>query len=268
MTADHETYDELAVGWALHALEPEDEADFAAHLPGCQRCARTVADTAEVMAALAADLPVAEPSADAGRRLRAAVARTEQVSPAAAPVPPVPDDDGAGPASGGPLPPEPAPWRRVVPVALAAAAVALILGLGTWNVVLAQARDRLESTVAEQAAVTEALLRPGRATVAQLQDAGRPVATVVARDAEVQLVTHGLAMNDADATTYVLWGAEGQTMVPIGTFDVVRSHVDVLAVGSGQTGLDAFSGYGISRERGREAPPAPTEIVAIGEVTR
>ena len=27
---DHEAFDELAVGWALHALEPEDEALFAA----------------------------------------------------------------------------------------------------------------------------------------------------------------------------------------------------------------------------------------------
>ena len=38
--ADHEVFDELAVGWALHALEPEDEAVFAQHLPGCERCAR------------------------------------------------------------------------------------------------------------------------------------------------------------------------------------------------------------------------------------
>jgi hypothetical protein len=39
MSADHQRYDELAVGWALHALEPEDEAAFARHLSGCARCA-------------------------------------------------------------------------------------------------------------------------------------------------------------------------------------------------------------------------------------
>ncbi|OMQ15866.1 anti-sigma factor, partial [Modestobacter sp. VKM Ac-2676] len=52
---DHRAWDELAVGWALHALEPEDEDRFAAHLPGCAHCARTVADTQQVMGTLAAD---------------------------------------------------------------------------------------------------------------------------------------------------------------------------------------------------------------------
>ena len=62
---DHEGFDELAVGWALHALEPEDETLFAAHLAGCTRCAQTVAETAAVLAAMADDLPRAEPSATA-----------------------------------------------------------------------------------------------------------------------------------------------------------------------------------------------------------
>ena len=37
---EHRSWDELAVGWALHALEPEDEALFAAHLASCARCGR------------------------------------------------------------------------------------------------------------------------------------------------------------------------------------------------------------------------------------
>src|SRR3954468_21696155 len=82
---DHETWDELAVGWALHALEPEDEAVFARHLPDCTRCARTVAETVEVMAALATDLPAAEPSEELRQRLRAAVEETEQVQRAVLP---------------------------------------------------------------------------------------------------------------------------------------------------------------------------------------
>ncbi len=77
--ADHRLWDELAVGWALHALEPEDEAVFAAHLAGCGRCSRTVAETAEVMAAMATDLPPAEPGEGLRDRLREAVERTEQV---------------------------------------------------------------------------------------------------------------------------------------------------------------------------------------------
>ena len=78
---EHRSWDELAVGWTLHALEPEDESRFLAHLTGCDRCAGTVADTAETMAELAEDLPPAEPSEALRERLRAAVERTEQVAP-------------------------------------------------------------------------------------------------------------------------------------------------------------------------------------------
>ncbi|MGY2081993.1 anti-sigma factor domain-containing protein [Modestobacter sp. SYSU DS0657] len=110
---DHRGWDELAVGWALHALEPEDENRFDAHLPGCGRCARTVAGTGQVMGALAADLSdagssdagsstaepstaepsTAEPSDALRDRLRAAVEVTEQVrhpapAPARQPAPP------------------------------------------------------------------------------------------------------------------------------------------------------------------------------------
>ncbi len=88
-SSGHEIFDELAVGWALHALEPEDEAVFAVHLPGCARCAETVAETTELMGDMAADLPSEEPSQELRHRLRAAVADTEQVRrPVPGPVPP------------------------------------------------------------------------------------------------------------------------------------------------------------------------------------
>ena len=104
MSADHardahDPFDELAVGWALHALEPDDEAVFVAHLPGCERCATTVAETSEAMAAMATDLPQAEPSAalrdrhPRGCRADGAAARSGsrarhfRFRPTAAPVP-------------------------------------------------------------------------------------------------------------------------------------------------------------------------------------
>ena len=76
---DHAALDELAVGWALHALEPEDEALFAVHLPGCSRCAATVAETTEVMGAMARDLPAAEPSEGLRSRLRAAASTAARI---------------------------------------------------------------------------------------------------------------------------------------------------------------------------------------------
>jgi anti-sigma-K factor RskA len=267
--SDHGTFDELAVGYALHALEPEDEAVFAVHLPTCPRCAATVAETGEVMAALAADLPAAEPPDEVRIRLRAAVAATEQRAVPAAPRPG--DDDGAGPAAApaAPTPERPPVWRRVLPGVLVAAAVATILGLGLWNVVLAQSRDELRATVAEQEAVVTALLRPGRATVATLDGDGRPVATVVARSGELQVITHGLSVNEADTTSYVVWGLGGDEPEALGTFDVGRSQMDLLTVGSRATGLDGLDGYAeyaISLEPGQEAPSRPTVVVAKGEV--
>ncbi|GAB4081547.1 anti-sigma factor [Modestobacter muralis] len=280
---EHRTWDELAVGWGLHALEPEDETLFAAHLRTCDQCRQTVADTAEVMAALAGDLPQAEPSDALRDRLRAAVEQTEQVQPAARPEPPVVQAPVERPAAvpvGGasaygnfraPLPPRhrdtrPA-WRRVVPTALVAAAVAAVLALGAWNVVVTGDRDAARTTAAEQSRVIESLLQPGRAAIAPLTEDGRPVATVVARDGQVQVLAEGLPVNDVSGQTYVVWGMRDGSPVAIGTFDVVTPEMDLRTVGSQATGLDDYSAYAISIEPGRQAPTTPSSIVATGQVT-
>jgi hypothetical protein len=281
---DHESYDELAVGWALHALEPEDEAVFGLHLPDCARCARTVAETSEVMAAMAADLPPAEPSGALRDRLRAALGGSRQIRRAALPaVPPAPAPPGSAerPADGpeearlaGVLGASPA-WRPArirpagrrgrVPQALVAAAAAVVVGLGAWNVVLSTSRQQVQETAAEQLRIVDALLVHGQATIAPLSDpGGHRVATVVARHGQLQVVTSGLAVNDAASTTYVVWGTRQGAPVPLGTFDVVRPRLDLRTVGSDRTGLDGFSGYAISLEPGRKAPSSPTEIVARG----
>jgi hypothetical protein len=281
-SAAHGVFDELAVGWALHALEPEEETVFASHLPGCPRCRGTVAETTEAMATLARQLPPASPPGRLRERLRAAVPDTLQQLPAPDLPAPV-RDAGADPWAGnlpetgfpgGSVPaaaerrPPPTPWRRVLPNALAAGAVAAILALGTWNVVLSTARDEARATASEQADVVNALLTPGRAVIAPLSgDDGTPVATVVARNGPVQVVTHGLARNDDRAQTYVVWGLMGDTPVALGSFDVVRPQMDLRTVGSASTGLDDFSAYEISLEPGRRVPSVPTDVVARGEVT-
>ena len=256
---DHQTFDELAVGWALHALEPEDEAIFTAHLPGCARCAETVAGTTGAMAAMATDLPAAEPSDALRQRLGRAVEETEQVS-APALHPPTPR---AVPA---PRAAEDRPRRRLLP-ALVAAAAAAIVGLGVWNVVLNDDRQELQTTVASQSAAMHVLLDPHRATLASLGDDGQPVATVVPHGEALEVVAHGLAVNDADRTTYVVWGMQGEQPVPLGTFDVKGSQMELQTVGSGLTGLDQFHEYAVSLEPGQKAPSTPTDVVATGQVT-
>ena len=289
---DHVLFDELAVGWALHSLEPEDEALFVRHLPDCARCARTVSETSEVMAALAADLPAAEPSARLGERLRAAVERTDQVrgtapddapdladladlddfdEPVAEPAPPrratgFPAYEHVGAAG---RQPAPTPWRRMLPSILVAAAVVVILALGTWNVMLSEARTSAEADARQQSEVVHKVLQPGQATIARLSDErGHEVATVVARSGSVQVVTDGLGVNDRTRFVYVVWGVRGSGAVPIGTFDVVRSQMDLNTVGSSdESGLDGYPEYAISLEHGREAPTVPSDVVARGQVT-
>jgi hypothetical protein len=272
--SDHAALDELAVGWALHALEPEDEALFAVHLPGCARCAATIAETTELMGAMALDLPVAEPSEGLRSRLRAAVETTEQLPGPAVPAAPAAPAEAARPRvlepiSAGPRHEDSRPlWRRAVPASLVAAAVAAIVGLGLWNVFLATSKERLQTTVAAQEEVMAAVLgAPGQVTIAPLQDDGRTVATVVARSDGIQVVTSGLAVNRPETTSYVLWGMGEGDPVALDTFDVSRSQIDVLSVGSPSTDLDGFLQYGISLEPGQEAPSSPTAVVATGEVT-
>jgi len=264
MTADHAGFDELAVGWAMHALEPEDESFFLAHLAGCARCAATVAETSEVMAAMASDLPQPEPSEGLRNRIRAAVEETEQV---AAPAP-VPAARPVRPVAADPEPrrvvEQPSRWRRAIPVGLVAAAVAAIVGLGVWNVVLTSDRQELQSTVAEQSAFMDSLFADGEATVAPMTHRGDMVAMMVARDGEMGIVPAALSANDAQNSTYVLWGLGQGAPTALATFDVERPQLKVQTVGSGQTDLSGYSGFGISLESGRQPPPSPTEIVAQG----
>jgi hypothetical protein len=285
---DHALFDELAVGWALHSLEPEDEALFARHLPDCARCARTASETSEVMAALAADLPGAEPSARLGERLRAAVDRTEQVRlPAAGAAPDLADLDDFDEVVPQPAPPRRAtgfphyeqigsagppartPWQRLLPSVLVAAAVVVILALGTWNVMLSEARTSAETAAQQQSQVVDRLLQPGQATIARLSDeSGHEVAAVVARPGAVQVVADGLAVNDRTRFVYVVWGMRDSGAVPLGTFDVVRTQMDLRTVGStDESGLDGYKAYAISLERGRTEPTVPSQVVAQGKVT-
>ena len=279
---EHRSWDELAVGWALHALEPEDETLFTHHLSGCARCVRTVAETSEVMAAMAGDLPQAEPSEDLRERLRSAVEETAQLPSAerrtAPPVTPADPPAVAHAAAGGDLGSLRAPlplravdrrpaWRRVLPTALIAAAGAAVLSLGAWNVAVMNARDAAQATAAEQARMLEGLLAPGRAAIAPVSHDGQAVATVEAREHGVQVVATGRPVNDRQDSTYVVWGMVDGLPQPLGTFDVVTPKMDLRPVGSSATGLDDYSEYAISIESGRQAPSFPTEVVGKGQVT-
>lgn len=277
----HEEYDELAVGWALGALEPDDESRFTRHVENCERCRQTVDDAHDVSAALALALPAEQPSAALKERLLAAVTAEPR---AAEPEPEATLRRGVDsgmrgraltsrPSSAHRAPHRTASgWSRrrgfgVRGVALAAA-VALVGGLAVWNVVLRTQQSETQSTVAAQAAVIDALDDRGVYHVAPLRTgAGAPVGMVVVHDGAAQVMANGLALNDTSDSTFVLWGL-GPTASPeaLGTFDVVSPELDVRTVSSTVTGLDQYDGYAISLESGRQAPSSPTDMVATGTV--
>lgn len=68
---NHSDYEELAAGFALGALEPDEEQAFQRHLEGCPACKTTVREFEELTASLAHAAPPVEPPAS----LRAAIRR-------------------------------------------------------------------------------------------------------------------------------------------------------------------------------------------------
>jgi anti-sigma-K factor RskA len=68
----HSDYEQLAAGFALGALEPDDEQEFQRHLEGCQACGASVRELEELAASLAYAAPRAVPpgSLRAGIRRR------------------------------------------------------------------------------------------------------------------------------------------------------------------------------------------------------
>ena len=65
-------YRELAVGWALHALEPAEGSLVTGHLAGCPTCASIAAETEEVGAMLALSVPQTIPSSGLQQRILSA----------------------------------------------------------------------------------------------------------------------------------------------------------------------------------------------------
>jgi anti-sigma factor RsiW len=274
VTADsgnHSEFEALAVGWALHSLEPDDEERFAGHLPGCAECQRTVADMTATLGELASVVPEEEPPPGLRDRLLSAASETPQ-NVGRAPlerVPPVEPDRGTGRHAVAEM-----HHRRGSAVRggrmLVAAAVALVLvvGLGVWNIVLRNDRNSATSQASRyRQAVTELTL-PGARRAALDTSAGKQVATVVTRGDKAAVVSLAMPQNDVEKTTYVLWGLKSATSAPValGTFDVPHNGVEVRSVTVDATSL-GYPTYALSREPGRHAPSKPSSVMATGGVS-
>ena len=239
------TRTEQAVGWALHALEPDEEIAVERHVPTCPDCSAAVRDAQVVMAQLATAVEQVEPPA----RLRASILDAAAATPQVRPRPRRSRRPHPGPAS------RARPVRRVQPVrplavrarlvrsppaaagasppavlsaAVAALAIVAAGGLGIRTVQLQQQTvelqqqlDTASSQVSSTTALVQDLSRPGNSHALLAKPDGTAVAAVVLAGDQRTVYTISLAANSADQT-YVLWGLKDAAAAPepLGVFDV------------------------------------------------
>lgn len=245
---------ELAVGWALHALEPDEEVSFAEHLPRCADCAQRVDDTETMAVLLAQDVEQVDPPP----RLREAVlaaARTPQVSS----VPPqrprsspdrVPSTQHAQVENDEVVS---APSRRSR--VLVAAAMVLVFGFGAgWvgsSVLGSSSPDRSISALSTPAVRRTMLTVPGSSAVYAVVLTTKDAASVV----PVSMTAPAVGQS------YWLWGVDAKGPVPLGRVDVGDGAA--AAVSGASTALAAsYPGYAVSTEPAGTTPVRPSTVVA------
>ncbi len=266
----HEAYEELVAGFALSALEPEDEQHVARHLQACPGCRTDLEAYRTTLARLVEDDAVAAPPTvwDAIRRgiegdvpassrpSRAHSAEPPAGGRAAAPVVDLAAARAARPRS-----------RRATAWASVAAAVVLVAGGG---LVLQVQRDREQlGVVSDRLAAAVRTVSSGPAVTVPLStQRGQVTAVAVVHDDRLSLLVDGLAANDPSSSVYVLWGQSGaEPARALATFDVPGSGVHVVeglppVPGAGLTVPELFV---ITEEPGRTAPEVSSQpAVATG----
>lgn len=251
---------ELAVGWALHALEPAEESLVAAHLPSCSTCSRIAAQTEDVAASLGLCVPEEIPSAALEQLVLSVTGSGGAAATSEAPVVP--------------LAPSTLPERRVtkswrvrageLAVAASVILIAAAVVLGVQVVQLNSALDQASRQVTDLSEAIDRAADPEAVRVPLVADDGSAVGMVLASRDQVEVVTTRLPSNRADQT-YVLWGLADGVPVALAPFDVALQTPSLHAVPSA-TGTRRFAGYAVSLEPGRRAPSAPTAVVAKGQV--
>jgi anti-sigma-K factor RskA len=195
---NHSEYEQLAAGYVLGALEPDDEHVFQRHLGGCSECEANVRDLEEVVGTLAYAAPPVDPPETLWASIQREVRR--EARPEARRAPPQPQ----------PQPRVVRPRRRASPWVgrlAAAAAIVAVAALSVWNLNLrdenAGYRDRV--TALEQA--TRLLNEPDTAKVTLEGSAAGAHATVLAAPAQDRgvLIVENLPPLQRDKV-YELWG--------------------------------------------------------------
>ena len=189
----HREFEELAAGYVLGALEPDDEHDFQRHLDGCATCEATVRE----LEAVAGELAYAAPPVDPPDTLWAGIRRQiepEAARPVAAP--------GASPRRRG-------RGRGLLQGLAAAAAIVLVAVLSVWTLNLREQNTAIRDRVAALERATQ-LANDPNASLVTLDDAPGPAgaqATVIASSRQDRgvLLVESLPPLARDRV-YELWG--------------------------------------------------------------
>ena len=274
LPASSDGHAELAVAWVLHALEPDEDAVFAAHLGDCPGCLRIVAETEEVTTLLGSAVPVVDPPPSLRERILSVAGEEGHVSDGPSLTPDVSTGTSSIDDTVVPLDRRAREdgrrrrGRRVTAGLAVAAALALVVAIGglvAANRSLADQRDAAAAQAAQGQEVVQLLdaaARPGNPHAVLATPDGGVVGLVVDRGRGPEVLASGLAPNDGDHT-YVLWGLANGTPVGLTAFEmsgsgpVVRSVPSVEAAGR-------FAGFAVSLEPGHSVPATPTQVVASG----
>jgi anti-sigma-K factor RskA len=195
---NHSEYEQLAAGYVLGALEPDDEHVFQRHLGGCAECEANVRDLEEVVGTLAYAAPPVDPPETLWASIQREVRREARPDARRAPPQPQPQSQVVRPRR----------WASPLVARLAAAAaIVLVAALSVWNLKLrdenAGYRDRV--TALEQA--TRLLNEPDTAKVTLEGSAAGAQATVLAAPDQDRgvLIVDNLPPLQRDKV-YELWG--------------------------------------------------------------
>ncbi|MDX8035734.1 anti-sigma factor [Lentzea sp. BCCO 10_0856] len=250
-------HEELAVGWAMHSLEPDEEAVVRDHLPTCDTCQHTVMATQEVLAGIGGAVRHEQPPPRLRARLMEQIEHTPQEPPVQ-----------HRPRHAAPTPLRPQHRRRPGRVLLAAAAALVVLAGGGYlgvrvnqlsgQVAASEARtDELNKalSLAADPSTNRAVLRTG---------SGDEVAVVLSNPTSGAVMPKNLKPNDS-GHVYVVWGASTKAPVPLALFDVRAGSADPQLL-SWSADAHKHTKFAVSLEPGRQAPPSPSEVLAGGQV--
>ena len=263
----HARFEELSVGYALAALEPEDEERAVAHLRTCTACRAVVDASHGIAGEMAFAVPLVNPPASLWSANREALPDAAFAGPdRSAPAPtltPVPAPAAARWTVPAPRPRVSTPARHWQSLVGAAAAVALIVGLGAWNVSL---RDGGEAArLADNRAVVLRLIEQPDTVRVTLSDPKAAVqGAALLSGGKVWLVMDGLAPNDTANTTYVLWRTDhAGGVTAVAPFDLSGGTTEVVEAGPVGADRADVTGFAVTLEKGRtmpERPGAPTVV--------